>query len=122
MARPPKLRWVGINPRFVQFTPQNTYPANPSQILLSVDELEALRLSDLGGLSQEEAAARMNVSRATFGRIVEQARRKVAGALVYGREIRIGGGNVLFRPPQTGRGRGRGPRGPHGHGKGPWQR
>lgn len=66
------------------------------EVELTLDELEALRLADLEGLYQEEAAARMEVSRATFARIVEAARRKVATALVHGNALRIGGGPVAF--------------------------
>lgn len=66
------------------------------EVELTVDELEALRLADLEGLYQEEAAARMEVSRATFARIVEASRRKVATALVHGNALRIGGGPVAF--------------------------
>jgi len=69
---------------------------------MTLDELEALRLADLEGLYQEEAAERMGVSRATFGRIVEAARRKTAQALVGGRALRIEGGAVSLEP---GRGR-----------------
>jgi predicted DNA-binding protein (UPF0251 family) len=64
------------------------------EVELTIDELEALRLADLEGLYQEEAAARMEVSRATFARIVETARLKVATALVHGHALRIGGGPV----------------------------
>jgi len=60
---------------------------------LTVDELEALRLADKEGMYQEHAAERMNISRPTFGRIVETARRKVAEALVEGKALRIEGGN-----------------------------
>lgn len=66
------------------------------EVALSLDELEALRLADLEGLYQAEAASQMEVSRATFARIVEAARRKVAEALVKGSAIRIGGGPVSF--------------------------
>jgi predicted DNA-binding protein (UPF0251 family) len=66
------------------------------EVALNVDELEALRLADLEGLYQDEAAARMEVSRPTFARIVEASRRKVAEALVHGRALRIGGGPVAF--------------------------
>ncbi len=66
------------------------------EVELSIDELEAIRLADLEGLYQEEAAARMGVSRATFARIVEASRRKVADALVHGHALRIGGGPVAF--------------------------
>ena len=51
------------------------------EVLLTLDEYEAIRLADLEGLYQEQAATRMNVSRQTFGRIVEAARRKVADVL-----------------------------------------
>jgi predicted DNA-binding protein (UPF0251 family) len=66
------------------------------EVALSVDELEALRLADLEGLYHDGAAERMGVSRATFGRIVETARRKVADALVCGKALRIGGGVVAW--------------------------
>ena len=59
-----------------------------------MDEFEAIRLADLEGLYQEQAAERMNVSRQTFGRIVEAARRKVAQALFDGLALRIEGGEV----------------------------
>lgn len=61
---------------------------------MSLDELESLRLADLEGLYQEQAAARMAISRATFGRIVEAARHKVAEALIRGKSLRIEGGAV----------------------------
>jgi uncharacterized protein len=67
------------------------------QVTLSVDELEALRLADLEGLYQDQAAIRMGVSRPTFARIAEAARRKVAQALVRGQALRISGGPVAFQ-------------------------
>jgi uncharacterized protein len=63
-------------------------------VVLTVDEFEALRLADYEGLYQEQAAQRMGVSRQTFGRIVESARRKVAQALVKGMVLRIEGGEI----------------------------
>ena len=63
---------------------------------LSLDELEALRLADLKALHQKPAAEQMGVSRATFGRIVDSARQKVADVLVNGKALRIGGGPVLL--------------------------
>lgn len=59
---------------------------------LAVDELEALRLVDYEGLSHEEAAHYLGVSRQTVGRVVEGARRKVAAALLGGKALAIGGG------------------------------
>lgn len=64
------------------------------EVFLSLDEYESLRLADLEGLYQERAASHMNVSRQTFGRIVEAARRKVADVIVNGKILRIKGGPV----------------------------
>jgi len=62
--------------------------------ILTLDEFEAVRLADLEGLYQEQAAEKMKVSRQTFGRIIESAHRKVAAALVKGKALRIEGGNI----------------------------
>jgi predicted DNA-binding protein (UPF0251 family) len=57
------------------------------RITLSLDELEALKLCDLDDLTQEEAGARMGVSRGTIQRILSLARKKVAAALASGKAI-----------------------------------
>jgi len=62
------------------------------EIILTVDEFEAIRLADLEGLYQEQSAEKMNVSRQTFGRIIESAHKKVAEALVRGKALKIEGG------------------------------
>jgi len=54
-----------------------------------MDELEALRLADYEGLYHEEAAKQMNISRATFGRILDGARHKTAGAILHGNALKI---------------------------------
>lgn len=59
-----------------------------------MDEFEAIRLADLEGLYHEAAAERMSVSRSTFGRILEAARRKVARVLVEGLALRIEGSGI----------------------------
>jgi predicted DNA-binding protein (UPF0251 family) len=64
------------------------------EVVLALDEFEAIRLADLDGLYQEKAAAEMQVSRPTFSRIIESAHRKVADALVHGKALRIEGGSV----------------------------
>ena len=68
------------------------------EVRLSIDELEALRLKDLEGLEQEEAAQEMGVSRQTFQRIIEEAHRKVAESLVRGRALSIEGGDYELAP------------------------
>jgi predicted DNA-binding protein (UPF0251 family) len=62
------------------------------EVVLTVDELEALRLADFESMYHEQAAKQMDVSRQTFGRIISSARHKVAEALVEGKALRIDGG------------------------------
>jgi predicted DNA-binding protein (UPF0251 family) len=61
-------------------------------VILTLDELEAIRLADLEGMYQRQAAVRMNVSRQTFGNIVIAARRKIADALLNAKALKIEGG------------------------------
>lgn len=119
MPRPPRCRWIDNLPAVVYFKPRGIPAALLEEVVLSVDEFEALRLADRDGLYQEEAAARMGVSRQTFGRILESAHRKTAEALTGGKALRIEGGEVAMRaleaacPSRGGRGRrGRGGAGP----------
>lgn len=67
------------------------------EIKLSLDEYEALRLSDYNGLSQEEAAEEMEISRPTFTRLIEIARKKIADFIINGKMLTIEGGNIHFR-------------------------
>jgi predicted DNA-binding protein (UPF0251 family) len=62
------------------------------EVVLTVDEFEAIRLADLEGLYQEQAAEKMGVSRQTFGRIIDSGHKKVAEALVKGKALKIEGG------------------------------
>jgi len=61
-------------------------------VIVGLDEFEALRLSDLEGLTQEEVAKEMKVHRSTISRILESAHRKVADALVNIKALKIEGG------------------------------
>jgi predicted DNA-binding protein (UPF0251 family) len=74
-----------------------------AQVRMTLDEFEAIRLADVERLLQDDAAARMEISRPTFGRVLASARRKVAQALVFGRALRIEGGDVAAAPPGRGR-------------------
>lgn len=119
MPRPPKTRAVRHEPTVVHFKPAGVPMRHLEEISLGLDELEAIRLADVENLSQEEVGVMMNVSRATAGRIIAEARRKVASALVHGWSLRVEGGQVeTISPdeaadcprPRSGRGRGRGRR------------
>jgi len=94
MARPKCCRLVGGDPRQNYFKPRGIPLTELEEVVLGIDELEALRLGDLEGLYHEEAAERMHISRPTFGRIIEAARRKVADALVNAKALKIEGGTV----------------------------
>lgn len=91
MARPCCPRRIAGRPRVPRFVLVGCAAPDAGEIVLGLDELEALRLADLEGRYQQEAACQMGVSRSTFARIVERARRKVADALVNGRAVRIHG-------------------------------
>jgi predicted DNA-binding protein (UPF0251 family) len=79
-------------PQSDYFKPRGIPLSALEEVVLTVDEFEAVRLADLQGLYQEQAAERMNVSRQTFGRIIESAHKKVAEALVQGKALKIEGG------------------------------
>lgn len=105
MPRPKKMRFVSGYPSMKAFIPSGI-PQN-GEVTLPVEGMEAIRLSDFEGLDQETAAGIMEVSRQTYGRILNQARVVVAEALVAGKALRIQGGDYEIR----GRGRGRRRRG-----------
>src|SRR5665647_482469 len=90
MSRPKKCRMVGFVPDNSCFHPQ-LY--NKDEIVLSIEEVESIRLSDYLEMEQDSAAESMNVSRGTFQRIINVARKKTADALVNGKTIRIDWGN-----------------------------
>ncbi|MBK7631809.1 MAG: DUF134 domain-containing protein [Ignavibacteriales bacterium] len=89
MPRPEKKRKIRCSPASYYFKPRGISLPDLHEIELAQDELEAIRLADLNGLFQEEAAVKMLVSRATFGRIIIRAHQKVADAIINGKAIRI---------------------------------
>ncbi len=109
------MRRIGFVPGATYFKPWGVPLRELEEIVLALDELEALRLADLQGQYQEQAAEKMKISRPTFSRIVESARKKVADALINGKALRLEGGPVIQPPAgatseerRGGWGRGRG--------------
>jgi predicted DNA-binding protein (UPF0251 family) len=94
MPRPRHCRRVAHLPQANFYKPKGIPLSTLQQVTLTVDELEAIRLADLEGLYQEDAAKRMNVSRQTFGRILESAHKKIADTLVNGKALLIEGGTI----------------------------
>lgn len=97
MPRPKNNRFVYEPPLFTEFKPAGVSARNLRQNRLTLDEYEAVRLADYLGLSHEEAADEMHISRSTFSRLVAVAREKISDALIGGKVLTIGGGNIHFR-------------------------
>lgn len=98
MGRPHHCRRISALPKAVCFKPQGVPLSQLAENRLSLDGLEALRLADFEGMGMDAAAARMGVSRHTFGRTLRKARRAVAEALLEGRALRIEGGVCALQP------------------------
>jgi predicted DNA-binding protein (UPF0251 family) len=95
VGRPTHRRCIQDLPKVTCFKPDGVPQWELESVLLTIDELEAIRLADKEGLYQADAAVQMNVSRPTFGRILEAAHKKVAEAIVDGKQLCIQGG--VFR-------------------------
>jgi len=90
--RPKKIRQIKCLPGERCFKPLCKPLSKLEDVYLSLDEFEAVRLSELEGLKQEDAAKLMRISRPTFSRILTSAHKKIADALVNIKAIRIEGG------------------------------
>ena len=102
MPRPVQPRTIEFVPRVTFFKPAGIPRVELEEVALTLDELEAVRLADLNGLYQEQAAPKMAVSRSAYARILESARRKIADALIHGKSLRFGGGPVRPSPGRAG--------------------
>ncbi len=108
MIRPCKRRRVSINPEYTYFKPRGRHVADLELVDLQIDELEALRLKDYANFDQDEAARKMRISTSTFQRILGNARKKVAEALLHGKAISINEREEVINMPG---GDGTGPQG-----------
>lgn len=96
MPRNKYKRIIGALPEIDGFLPMGVDAGRAEKIELHVEEYEVIRLLDYLGYTQDEASKEMLVSRPTVTRIYEQARKKVAKALIEGRELTIIGGDYQF--------------------------
>jgi predicted DNA-binding protein (UPF0251 family) len=96
MPRRKRLRKVVAPPGFRGYRPYGSRHGRKDPVDLLYEEYEAIKLADYEMMNHEEAAVLMGVSRPTFARIYQSARRKIAGALVETREIRSVFGNVVL--------------------------
>jgi predicted DNA-binding protein (UPF0251 family) len=93
MPRPRLCRRVKFLPETTYFKPAGIPLRKLEEVVLTVDEFEAIRLKDLEGLEQIEASDRMKISQPTFFRLLDSARKKIADAIVNGKAIKIEGGS-----------------------------
>ncbi|NLW07024.1 MAG: DUF134 domain-containing protein [Clostridia bacterium] len=100
MPRPPKHRRVEFMPAITFFKPAGVPLRQLEEVVLAVEEVEAIRLKDMEGLEQEDCAARMGISRPTFFRVLNAARQKLAEALINGKAIRVEGGYYRLVVPK----------------------
>lgn len=91
MPRPQKCRRICNVPQTDSFRPEKHRGEIP--IIMTVDEYEVIRLVDLEEKTHEQCALQMDISRSTVQEIYENARRKLAACIVYGRKLVIAGGN-----------------------------
>ena len=89
MPRPKKYRCVKCKPDSNYFKPRGIPLVDLEEVLLTLDEIEAIRLADFEGLYHEAAAVKMKISRQTFGRILSGAHKKVAECLIKGKALKI---------------------------------
>ncbi|MEM3374465.1 MAG: DUF134 domain-containing protein [Candidatus Woesearchaeota archaeon] len=116
MVRPKRFRYIWNEAKCNYFKPKGISINQLAVVNLNLEELEAIRLIDYEELEQIKASEKMNISQPTFSRILNEARKKVADAIVNGKAIKIEGGNYkmpnkdgtgpLGRGPKTGRGLG----------------
>ena len=91
MPRPTRSRRIEGYPEHWSFSPDNADDAE--EVILALDEYEAIRLIDRERFTQEQCAARMGVARTTVTAIYENARAKLAQVIVDGKRLRISGGS-----------------------------
>jgi len=97
VGRPQKCRFVKNSPQVTYYKPRGIPMTNLEEVILTVDELESIRLADFQELYQQDAAKKMGVSRQTFGRIIASARKKISDGLLNGKAIKIEGGNYNLK-------------------------
>ena len=89
MTRPRKPRHIQFNPNVRYFKPRGIPMGVLEEVVIHPDELEALKLHDIDGLEQIEAAKKMKISQPTFARILDSVYKKIADGIINGKAIRI---------------------------------
>jgi len=93
-GRPRKKKVVHEQPRIEYFSPRGR-PGRPDEVVVAMEEYEAVRLADHMGMDQKQAAGLMDISQQSFSRIIRNARKKISDAIVNAKIIRIEGGDFV---------------------------
>ncbi|MFA5050348.1 MAG: DUF134 domain-containing protein [Candidatus Micrarchaeia archaeon] len=97
MVRPIKCKMVYAEPGVTYFKPRAVPLIDLKEVILTIEEFEAIRLKDLEGLEQKKVAEKMKVSQPTLHRLLNSARKKIADAFVNGKAIKFHGGNYSIK-------------------------
>jgi len=89
MVRPRICRIIKFKPKAHYFKPQGIPMYELEEVILTKEEMEAIKLKDHDNLEQIKAAKKMNTSQSTFQRILASARIKIAKAIVKGKALKI---------------------------------
>jgi len=89
MPRPRNRRRVRGNPNSTYFKPAGIPKFELEESILEMEEFEAVRLKDFLDLEQGECAKQMDISQPTFHRLIKEARKKIADAIINGKAIEI---------------------------------
>jgi len=109
MARPRRVRRIFFQPDVTYFKPIGIPLSNLKEVVLTFEELEAIRLIDLERIEQNKASKKMKISQSTLSRLLRTGREKLADAIINGQAIKIQGGDFkMVTPRRVGPGRGMG--------------
>lgn len=97
MPRPRLRRRIKAEPGVNYFKPVGVRRIDLEEVVLTVEEFEAVRLKDFRNFDQEECAKKMDISQPTFHRLLQSARKKIADAIVNGKSLKIEGGHFIKR-------------------------
>ncbi len=97
MPRPRRCRRIGSRPNTTYFKPAGVRMIDLKEIVLNIDEWEAVRLTDFLEIEQIEASKKMGISQPTFHRLLKSARKKLTEAIIKGKAIRVEGGNFEIK-------------------------
>lgn len=101
MGKPKKEKKVESEPIAVYFKPIGTSKIATEEVILNMEEFEAIRLKDFMSLEQKKAAKCMKISQPTFHRLLLSARKKIGEAIVQGKGIRIEGGTYKIHKKEV---------------------